>query len=555
MRTPPTILQTCHDPSLFAPWFKDHSTWAAWFAVLAGLFALAMDTEQRNTFCKLTGRSKPLTKPASEAWFIVGRRGGKSFIVSLIAVYLACFRDYSAHLSPGERGTVMIVAQDRKQARVILRYIAALLDNVAVLAPLVEKRTAESLDLSNGVSIEVHTCSFRATRGYTVVAALLDETGYWRTDESANPDTEVVEAIRPAMATIPDAVLIGIGSPYRRRGILFEAHRDHFGRDDSDVLVVRADSRTMNPSLRESVIARAYERDPQAAAAEYGAEFRSDLQGFLDEDWLSRAIDLDRPPELPPRADLNYLAFVDPSGGRGDAFTLGICHAEGDDVVLDLIRGRKPPFDPSAVVADYAQILRSYGCMTCVGDHYSGEWVVSAFREHGISYEPSSKAKSEIYIEAGPLFATGRARLPDHRVLLAELRHLERRAGRQGRDLIDHPPGGHDDHANAACGALWLVAGQERPMTAEEFAAGCEFYSSSVFDSGYLLADPRVAPWLPAELMRWVWAEGRKLNGLVRRRTEEAKYYAGTLIPERWPRSLLHHFDVRMNGHEVRAMK
>jgi hypothetical protein len=31
-------------------------------------------------------------------------------------------------------------------------------------------------------------------RGYTVVAAILDEVAFWRSGESANPDTEIIDA-------------------------------------------------------------------------------------------------------------------------------------------------------------------------------------------------------------------------------------------------------------------------------------------------------------------------------------------------------------------------
>jgi hypothetical protein len=39
-----------------------------------------------------------------------------------------------------------------------------------------------------------------------------------------------------------------------------------------------------------------------------------------------------------------------------------------------------------------------------------------------------------------------------------ELRLLERATHRSGRDTVDHPKAGHDDHANAACGAIDAVA-------------------------------------------------------------------------------------------------
>lgn len=463
------IIQTIDDPRLFAPWFKNRATWAAWIVFLKALFALPLTAQELSIFHALTGRTDPPTRQAAEAWLVIGRRGGKSFIVALVAVFLATFRDYRNHLAPGERGTVMILAADRKQARVIMRYVKGLLEGVPMLRRMIIAQREESIELSNRIDIEIHTGSFRAVRGYTVVAALLDEVAFWRSDESANPDREIVAALRPAMATIPNSLLIGLSSPYARRGVLWDAYQQHYGKQ-SDVLVLQAESRTMNPTLPQSVVDRAFADDPASAAAEYGAMFRSDVEGFLQPEWIDQATTAGVH-ELPPVAGVDYHAFADPSGGASDSFTLGISHREGDRHVLDVCRGSRPPFDPRAVVEDFSNVLRRYGCGRVVGDRYGAEWVSSAFRDAGVSYEPAELPKSDIYLNAEPLFAQGAVQLLDHRQLLTELRQLERRTG-SGKDRIDHPPRGHDDHANAACGALWLASRQRTAdLSDAEFVA------------------------------------------------------------------------------------
>src|SRR6185436_13719931 len=105
---------------------------------------------------KHTKREMAPRQPFKEAWVIVGRRGGKSLIASLIAVFLACFRDYSAYLQPGEFGTIAVIAADRKQARTVLRYIRGFL-SLPILSKLVVNSVAESIELSNRTIIEVHT--------------------------------------------------------------------------------------------------------------------------------------------------------------------------------------------------------------------------------------------------------------------------------------------------------------------------------------------------------------------------------------------------------------
>lgn len=174
-----SILDAIRDARLFWPWFaKRPESWAAWLTFLAALFALEMTPAQLQLYRKCTGRKKPPMSVARYAYLICGRRAGKSFVLALVATFLACFFSYKEFLAPGERGTVMIVASDRRQARTILRYIRALLKQVPLLARMIERETAEGFDLNNRVTIEISTASMKSVRGYTVVAALLDEAAF-----------------------------------------------------------------------------------------------------------------------------------------------------------------------------------------------------------------------------------------------------------------------------------------------------------------------------------------------------------------------------------------
>lgn len=225
-----TIIQAIHDPNLFRPFFKNLETWVTWLVVLKAIFALPMTEPERLIFTELTGRLTPPTTPAMEIWLIMGRRAGKSFIIAVIVLYLAAFKDYRPYLAPGERATVQVMAADRKQARIIMRYVTGLLEQIPMLAAMIERKDAESIELSNRVTIEVTTNSFRTTRGYTCCACICEEISFWFDDAtSANPADEILRAIRPAMATIPDAMLLCIGTPYRKSGPMYDAFKKHYG--------------------------------------------------------------------------------------------------------------------------------------------------------------------------------------------------------------------------------------------------------------------------------------------------------------------------------------
>jgi len=458
-----TIIEAFRDPELFGrlPLFADLASWNRWLVFHKAWSALPMTADEMQIYTRHTGRQTPPTTTPSEVYVAAGRRSGKSFMAALIAVFLSCFRDYRPYLAPGERAMVLCIANDRDQAAIILRYIRAFLTDVPMLAATIERETADSIELTNRVTIAVATCSYRAVRGVTLVAAIADEIAFWRVD-GANPAHEVLTALRPAMATIPGALLLCISTPYSKSGVLYEALRDYHGTDHADVLTWRATSLEMNPTLSSQRIDRARQHDAAAAASEWDAEFRADLETFLDVEMLTACIETDVT-ERPPVEGIAYVAAVDMSGGGPDASVLAIAHAEkrggeAPPVVLDLCRGWRTP-NVEAVVGEMAEHLRRYRATQVVGDKYAGEWVPAAFKRHGISYRHATRTRSEAYIELHPLIATGRAALLDHGALLKELRQLERRTGR-GRDVVDHPPRLHDDHANAA--ALALVAADVR---------------------------------------------------------------------------------------------
>jgi hypothetical protein len=155
-----------------------------------------------------------------------------------------------------------------------------------------------------------------------------------------------------------------------------------------------------------------------------------------------------------PASGVFYRAFVDPSGGSDDSMTLAIGHRTRDkNIVIDAVREARPPFSPSAVVDDFAVLLKNYRVRKVDGDHYGGEFVKESFRRHGISYDVCKQPKSDLFRDMLPLLNSGHITLPRHDRLIAQIAGLERRVSRAGRDSIDHAPGAHDDLANAVAGA------------------------------------------------------------------------------------------------------
>src|SRR5262245_6053844 len=270
---------------------------------------------------------------------------------------------------------------------------------------------------------------------------------------------EILASIRPGMAQFGDAaMLLCASSPYAKKGMLYEVHQRHWGKDGDPVLVWKAPTREMNPTIAQAEIDNAYERDPADAAAEFGAEFRSDISSFVPIEIVRECTDNVR--ERLPRRDHSYVAFVDPSGGSSDSMTLAIAHTDGKTVVLDAVREVRAPFSPGAVVEEFAALLARYQIWMVHGDRYAGEWAREPFQQRGIGYEVAEQTKSDLYLAFLPLLNSRSLALIDNARLEHQLTSLERKVTRGGRDTIDHPRGGHDDVANAVAGACVLA--QER---------------------------------------------------------------------------------------------
>lgn len=444
-----TIRDAMTDPALFGPVFGGDS-FTAWRALLSGFYGLELDATELDLFKSLTARTEAPQDAFAELWLAIGRRGGKSHAAAFLAVYLGCFFDYSDRIAPGEVATVMVIAADRKQARAAMRYASGLVNSNSMLRRMVQRENSEQIELNNRVVIEITTASHRSVRGYTLAAVIADEIAFWHVD-GASPDKEIIAAIRPALATL-GGKLIALSSPYSKRGVLWDTFKRAFADDgERRVLVARAPSRMMNPTLPQSVVDDAMRDDPEAARAEYLAEFRSDISSFVDPELIADCT-RPKPRELPCVAGVSYVAFVDPAGGGADEFTLAIGHREGDAAVIDLVQGRKG--SPAGIVAEYVDILSRYGIKRVMGDRYAGRWPGDEFRKHGIAYDVSELDRSALYLETLAALNSGRVELPPCEIVARQFAGLERRTSRSGKDQIDHAPGGHDDRANAVAGVV-----------------------------------------------------------------------------------------------------
>ena len=442
---------------------------------MRAIYGLPLNDSQLDIFHQCTGRESYLRHGFQEATVIAGARAGKdSRIAAPIALYESIYGGHQKHLSKGERGTIPLVAQDARATRIAFGYITDYLTHSEILSSMLDgEPLAMEIPLINRMSIVCFPSTKSSLRGWSIPAGIMDELAFFRLEGSAESDAEIQTSIRRGMVQFDRTRLIKISTPYMRSGILFDDFKDYFGKDSEDVLVWKASSALMNPSLKTSRLERERRLDPERYVREYEAEFAEDLEAFLPLAWIDAAIVQGRY-ELPPSEHSFYSAGIDPNGGGQDAFTISIVHADGDRIVQDVCRGwkkqRGQTMNMDAVVKDIAAIMKSYGLNSGDGDRYSGQWVVDAFAKEGIAYIHSETDKSGAYLEMEPLFAQGKIEILDHPELQRELRLLERRPRPGGKVLVDHPRASHDDYPNSL--ALAVTKARRGRMDFEPAACG-----------------------------------------------------------------------------------
>ncbi len=497
MRKLLTMREALTSPAYFGgPDMMGGPTWAGWRVVLLAIMGEELTDAERAIYQTITEREREPLEPVREFYGVVGRRGGKSRAMGTLAAYLSGCCDHRGVLAPGQRGRLPIIAAAKDQADEVMSYVKGAFEQSTALRGLVENDIERTLSLRTLIDIQVRALSFRALRGATNIAVILDELAFWRSDESATPDAEVVKALRPSLATTKGP-LIAISSPYARKGVLWKAYERDFGAAGRPSrLVVQAATKTLNPAIDPAFLADAYDDDPVAAAAEFGAEFRSDLADFISSEVVATAVVKGRA-ELLPASNIRYVGFVDASGGSSDAMTLAIAHVEGGKAVLDAVRERRPPFSPDQVTEEFADLLKSYKLSRVTGDNYAGEWPKERFRKHGIQYDKSDVDRSRIYLDLLPMLNSGNIELLDNARLVAQLTGLERSVAASGKDRVNHARGAHDDLINAAAGALRLAGSKGRrairfsPECIERFSKPAPWINSD--------------PWSPNSFPRRGW--------------------------------------------------
>jgi phage terminase large subunit-like protein len=460
---PLNIIEFVEHPELL----NDQSLSVAQKTFLKVTYGLALNSEEQEIYERATGRSEIVLAEQNETTLIAGRRSGKtSKIAASIALYEA-FRDH--HLSRGDLGYVMLIAPTKKQAKIAMRFIRTYLKCSPLLKRYVARERSEEVELTNGISIACYPCSYIAVRGVSVICLVCDELAFWRHEETAaNPEEEVLAALRPAMATFPTAKLIKISTPFRKEGILW---REFQQRAELEHLVWQLPAAEMNPTIQDRILEKARKRDESRFRREFLAEFTEDIAGWIAPDVLEACIVQNRT-ELPRVENATYVVAVDPAFKHND-FALAVLHKTADGpVVVDRVEHwagtKQAPLGYEWVCGEIARIINEYGIREVLGDQYCAPVIRQYFDKLGIRYHECTfgvHTRADLFVNLRHFLVQRKIELLDQPVLLRQLRALEERRTPNGNIDIRPRYGQKDDVAVAvALGAFELA---KRPRQRE----------------------------------------------------------------------------------------
>jgi hypothetical protein len=407
----------------------------------------------------------------------VGRQGGKSTTMCRLGVAEAL---YGRHVIPhGTVATVAVVSVDRPNAGDRLATIQKILTALGVpWGPLESEGRGVQLRKSP-IAFRVYTATVAGVSGGTCIFAFGDEVSKWRDLRTgANPATEVLASLKPALVTMPNAKLVLISSPLGRLDLhAKEYERGKVGKQ----MTAFAPTWVANPTVTEE-----WTHGEEANESKWRREYAA-IPLEEDEEGLLSAVQLDRSTRaelvLPRIAGHSYVAAMDPAT-RGDAWTLVVATRRwvAGRLKRSVVRAREwhgtssKPLDPEVVLAEIAAELAAYGVTSVSSDQASADALRAIGRRHNLTVhiEPSTaQNKLTRYESLASWASAGELELPPDPQVRADLLAVVKKLTPNGFTVALPRTGDrHADYAPAITLALSrYVAAPPEPepdRTAEE---------------------------------------------------------------------------------------
>ena len=440
--------------------------------ILKALYGLPLNEKELEIFMILTkGKGEYIPgKEKLELIACLGARSGKSFLVSICALFEATRDKWKKEVSKGENPYVVIIATRELQAKQIIgKNCLRMLENSPTLYRLIEKSTELELTLKNGVKIICAPCNTKGMRGLPICVLIMDELAFFRV-EGVNQDSVIFNSLRPRQSQFEFSKYFLISTAGSRQGLFFSEFDRGFRQKDR--LTIQADTRFVNPEISQNFLDKEEIRDKDNWNREFNAVFSEKLEAFFGFELLQKPFVLVG--DLPYRAGYNYHLALDQSGLSGrDRFALAISHREGDIAIVDVVRSWQTK-DLDVILNEIGSLAKAYHLSVASIDRYSKGYVEASFKKIKlpVKIRPSLAV---VFVVLKSKMIQDKLKLPDRPDLKAGLKNTIAVYNKSNQLTIIHErgPAGHADESDAVAGVVYEAIGKE-----EEKLQGILHYDS-----------------------------------------------------------------------------
>ena len=447
----------------------------------------------------LTGEDYHLDKVGHDIKNLItlclGRRGGKTSLAGILGLWSAIRKDWRAlrdstgnikktgddyeffGLGDKEFGEVKVLSRSVGYSEDILTEMKAKFERSPILNRLLDGEGEQSkgrltLKIPSlrdkalaycTIKITVDAATSDTARGGATIFAMLDECAFLHQDEKyVNSLNKVLAALQPSLKQFGDyGILVLSSTPSAKIGPFYERVIDptRFGKKH---LKLQGESWIFNNILTLKDWEQAYRDDPIEFPTEYQAKFIDSKSQFFRAEAVEAAVNKGIVEiDYIKNADTSYVAALD-AAYKGDRFAFCVVSVTRDEKrtkieqVHQMVwerRSRKDEVDLKEVGKHISNMVTKYNLDLVYADQYGYIPLRELFKDrHNITLEEypfTSKSKKLIYKNLQTLIDQGDVKLLDDRGLVGELVSMELEITEAGQIKIYHPPGKHDDRADA----------------------------------------------------------------------------------------------------------
>jgi hypothetical protein len=415
---------------------------------------------------------------------IVGRRGGKTTLSAMLAIYCAISTNWKIYLQKTTTAHVLILSHSRDFSDEVLDLIRTLIEDSPILSRLINrkrKNTASTMNLSmpfvvdgkiqnSRVTIKVGAASKKTTRGTAACAVLCDEIAFWNLDESSKEsDVDVLKAVRPNMKQFGRlALMIKLSSPGIKQGVLYDEYLKWNNNElPKNYVVFKAPSWVWNTILPKQEFIDEWKLDPDGFNTEYRANFVDSLSNFILPEFVDMAVmngvKFNAPEGKGKEDKIIYRAAID-AAFKGDHFTFSVVGYNGHRIKQYISKGwagtRQEPVKSSDVAQYIRTICKEYDIAEVAADQFAFNPLREIFEKYGVTlkeYTFNPTFKKKIYFNLKKLVHSQQIDLVDNPIQTKEIKELVVEQSNAGNFKIGHPSGGSDDYSDSMAIASFLV--------------------------------------------------------------------------------------------------